>query len=189
MSVSSIFNNVSSTDQLSALSTPGAAASGASSGTSVLTSAASATSVSSDASLLSQLQQLSFTNPAAFKTATANIATQLQADAQQAGGSQGQALSSLAAKFQQASQTGSLTPLTPTHSRHGGHHHGGGGSSAASAASAYQDTTDSNTAAAPTSLQSQLSTALSQALTEDAGTQATLTAQNDLARPITSLAA
>ncbi len=188
MSVSSIFNNVSSTDQLSALSTPGAAASGASSGTSVLTSAASATSVSSDASLLSQLQQLSFTNPAAFKTATANIATQLQADAQQAGGSQGQALSSLAAKFQQASQTGSLTPLTPTHSRHGGHHHGGG-SSAASAASAYQDTTDSNTAAAPTSLQSQLSTALSQALTEDAGTQATLTAQNDLARPITSLAA
>ena len=187
MSVSSIFNNVSSTDQLSALSTPGTAASGASSGTSVLTSAASATSVSSDASLLSQLQQLSFTNPAAFKTATANIATQLQADAQQAGGSQGQALSSLAAKFQQASQTGSLTPLTPTHSRHGGHHHGGG-SSAASAASAYQDTTDSNTAAAPTSLQSQLSTALSQALTEDAGTQATLTAQNDLARPITSLA-
>lgn len=190
MSVSSIFSSAaSSTDPLSALYAPSTttASAAVSSSTPLATGAASSTSISSGASLLAQLQQLSFSNPAAFQKATADIATQLQTDAQQTGGSQGQALTSLAAKFQQASQTGDLSPLKPAHAHHGGHHHGGG--SAASAAAAYQNTTDSTTATAATSLQSQLSTAVSQALTQDAGTQGALTAQNDLARPISSLAA
>ncbi len=192
MSVSSLFSSAAnSTDPLSALYAPStttasAAVSPGTAGTAQATGAASSTSISGGASLLAQLQQLSLSNPAAFKKATADIAAQLQADATQAGGSQGQALTSLATKFQQASQTGDLSSLKPAHSHHGGHHHGGG--SAASAAAAYQATTDSTTAGATTSLQSQISTALSQALTQDAGTQRALTAQSDLARPVTSLA-
>lgn len=192
MSVSSLFSNAaSSTDPLSALYAPStttaSAAVSASAGTSQTTGAASSTSISSGASLLAQLQQLSFSNPAAFKKATVDIATQLQTDARLTGGSQGQALTSLAAKFQQASQTGDLSPLKPAHTHHGGHHHSGG--SAASAAAAYQDTTDSITATTTTSLPAQLSTAVSQALTQDAGTLGALPTQNDLARPITLLAA
>lgn len=191
MSVSSIFSNaVSSTDPLSALYAPStttasAAVSSSAAGASQTIGAASSTSISGGASLLAQLQQLSLSDPAAFKKATADIATQLQTDAQQTGGSQGQALTSLAAKFQQASQTGDLSSLKPAHAHHGGHHHSG---SAASAAAAYQATTDSTTATATTSLPAQLSTALSQALTQNAGTTGTVTAQNDLARPVTSLA-
>ena len=192
MSVSSIFSNaITPTDPLSAFAPSTPATQSSSGGTSSLTAAASATSVSGNAALLSRLQQLSFSSPAAFKTATAGIATQLQTDATQTdatqtGGSQGQALSSLAAKFQQASQTGEL-PSLPAHAHHGGHHHGGG--SAASAAAAYQDATDSTAATASASLPSQLSTALSQALTQDTGIQSgTLIAQSNLAKPVASLA-
>ena len=183
MSVSSIFSNAgSSTNPLSALYAPGptaTAASGASGSTSALTSsaltsAASATSLSGSGSLLSQLQQLSFSNPAAFKAATADIATQLQSDAQQTGGSQGQALSSLAAKFQSASQTGDLSSLKPAQAHHTGHHRGGG--AATSAASAYQGNTDAFGAATGSSIadgssvQSQASDIISQALTQTSGT-------------------
>ncbi len=194
MSVSSIFASAAnSTDPLSALYAPStttaaAAVSSGTSGTTPATGPAAATSISSGASLLAQLQQLSLSNPAAFKKATADIAARLQTDATQTGGSQGQALTSLAAKFQQASQTGDLSSLKPSSAHHSGHHHGGGGH-AASAAAAYQATTDSTTATAAPSLQSQLSTALSQALTQDAGTSGALTAQNDLARPVTAFAA
>ena len=174
MSVSSIFTSASTTDPLSALyppSTTTAAADTASSGSaSALTSAASSTSVSGSGSLLSQLQQLSFSNPTAFKEATAQIATQLQSDAQQTGGSAGQALSSLAAKFQQASQTGNLSALKPVHAHHGGHRHGGV-SPAASAAAAYQDNSNS-AGTASGSTQSQISSILSQALTQDSSSTA-----------------
>jgi hypothetical protein len=184
MSVSSLFSSASSsTDPLSALyapSTTAAPTSGTSSSTSLLTSAASSASVSGSASLLSQLQQLSFSNPAAFKTATADIATQLQAEAQQTSGSQGQALSSLAAKFQQASQTGDLSSLQSSHAHHGGHHHHGGGSPA-SAAAAYQDNSGPfgaaiGSTAAGSSVQSQVSDIISQALTQDTGTTETIAA-------------
>lgn len=172
MSVSLFSNSVSTPDPLNALYAPGttAAATGvSSSAASPLTAAASSASISSGASLLSQLQQLSFSNPAAFKKATADIAAQLQTDATQTGGSQGQALTSLAAKFQQASQTGDLPALKPAHAHHGGHHHGGG--SAASAALAYQQNGASGTTS-DTSLQSQITDAISTALTQDAGAAA-----------------
>ena len=77
MSVSSIFTSAGAADPLSALYAPSttpstsSADAASSSGASALTSAASATSVSGSGSLLSQLQQLSFSNPAAFKEATA----------------------------------------------------------------------------------------------------------------------
>lgn len=181
MSVSSLFSSASSSpDPLSALYAPSTTAaptsSTSSSSASPLISAASSTSVSSSASLLAQLQQLSFSNPAAFKTATADIATQLQADAQQTGGSQGQALSSLAANFQQASQTGDLSSLQSAHAHHGGHHHHGGGSTA-SAAAAYQDNSDpfgaaTGSTAAGSSIQSQVSGIISQALTQGTSTPA-----------------
>ena len=157
MSVSSIFNPGSSPALLSVLSAPtttATTAGGASVSVDALTSAASATSVSSDASLLFQLQ----------------------ADAQQASGSRGQALSSLAARFRQASQTGDLSPLQSAHGRHGGHPHGGGGSSA-SAAAAYQQNSDAFGVASASTIigdkaQPQLGDIASQALTQTASTSA-----------------
>ena len=71
---------------------------------------------------LSQLQQLGQTNPAAFKTVLTDIANKLQATAQQEGGREGQALSNVASKFQQAAQTGDLSSLRPAHHHHGHHH-------------------------------------------------------------------
>ncbi len=169
MSVSSIFSSAaSSTDPLSALYAPSTttASAAVSSSTTQTAGAAASTSISSGASLLAQLQQLSLSNPAAFKKATADIAAQIQTDASAAGGSQGQALTSLAAKFQQASETGDLSSLKPAHAHHGGHH-SGGSSSAASAAAAYQQNSDSSTPT--TSLPTQISDAISAALTQDAG--------------------
>jgi len=82
------------------------------------------TSLSQMSQLMSQLNQLSITDPTEFKQVTASIATQLQQAAKEQGGSSGGFLSSLASKFQTASQSGSMAIFEP----HGhGHHHGGGG--------------------------------------------------------------
>jgi len=81
-------------------------------------------SVSPFAQVLSQLQLLQQTDPAKLKTVLGDVATQLQAAAQQDGGAAGQALSTLANKFQQASQTGDLSGLQPHHHHHGSHHGG-----------------------------------------------------------------
>ena len=106
---------------------------------------------------------------ASTPTATANSASKLQADARLTGSSQGQALSSLAAKFQQASQTGDLSPLQSVHKPHGGHHHSGG--SSASAAAAYQQNTDAFEAASSiTGDEAQPQIRLSRALTPNSGT-------------------
>ncbi len=88
----------------------GSSASSTSSASSSLTS-----TVSPFAQILNQLQGLSQSNPAEFKSVMSEISGKLSAVAQTAGGSQGQALSNLAAKFQQASQTGTLAPLTHHH--------------------------------------------------------------------------
>lgn len=141
MSVSSIFGNTPSASnplsqifapvQPSATTsiTPAADTDSTGSSPSSLTSAAASTSISDGAKLLHQLQQLAQSDPAEFKKVTADIATQLQTAAQQTGGSEGQALSRIAAKFQQAAQTGNLSSLQPKH-HHGGHH--------ASASAAYK---------------------------------------------------
>ena len=57
-------------------------------------------------------------------TVLTDIADKLQAAAQKDGGRQGQELSNLASKFQQAAQTGDLSALRPAHHHHGHHHPG-----------------------------------------------------------------
>jgi hypothetical protein len=189
MSLNSIYSSLSSTDPLSQLysqnSTSSTSSSDSTSGSSS-TGSSSSTSVSSQAKLFQQLQQLEQTNPAEFKKVTADIASELQTQGQQEGGSQGQALTNLAAQFQQASQTGSLTPLEH-------HHHGGGGSagsasdaSSSSTSSASDGTASSTSSAAAAaaaayqeysgqSASSQVSAIISQVLNQDLGSSATNT--------------
>lgn len=182
LSLSSIFAT-SATDPLASLfttPTAGSAAATTTNATDPLTSASTSTSVSDQARLLKQLQDLQKSNPAEFQKVTADIAAQLQAAATQAGGSQGAALSSLAAKFTQASQTGSLSPLQSGH-HHGGHHHGGGTDSSTSATSSTSSTASSATASAiaayqqsggtsaGSALRTQVSSIISQVLTTDTG--------------------
>ena len=193
MSISSIFSN-SATDPLSQLYAPTSAASttgvtstqdpdGDGSASSV---SAAATSISGGAKLLKQLQDLQKSDPAEFKKVTADIAAQLQTAAQQEGGSQGAALTSLANKFSQASQTGDLSALQSGH-HHGGHHHAASDSSTSSATSAaiaaYQQAggqsdplTSAQSTGAGTSLRAQVSGIISQVLTTDLGNTTASTA-------------
>lgn len=127
---------------------------------------AESTSVSQKAKRLGQLKDLSQSDPAEFKKVTADIATQLQSAAQQAGGSQGSALSSLATKFQQASQTGSVSPLLPAK-----HHHGGHKGVAGRVASAYQSAGASSASSAP-GTGSQADSIISSVLSQDTSANA-----------------
>jgi len=93
---------------------------------------------------MSQMQQLSQTNPSEFKAVAAQVATVFQNAAAQASGPQAQLLSGLANQFSQAAQTGTLqapqasAPASSVQgaqgasaSHAGAHHHrhhGGGGS-------------------------------------------------------------
>ncbi len=85
------------------------------------------TDISSLASTMNSLQQLQQTDPEKFKQVMASVAGTLETDAANATGSQAQFLSQLASKFQQAAQTGSMSPLEPSGSvsAHHGHHHRG----------------------------------------------------------------
>jgi hypothetical protein len=130
MSVSSIFapsTGISSTSSNilqeleQAMSRSGSASSA---GSAAGATSGDSTNLSQEGQLFSQLQSLATTNPAEFKQVTATIAKQLQQAASQQTGSSATALTNLAAKFQQASQTGSASGLIPSHH---GHHHGGGG--------------------------------------------------------------
>ena len=80
--------------------------------------------ISSFANLMSELQQLQQNDPTKFKAVMADIASTLKTDAQNATGSQASALNNLAAKFDQASQSGQMPNLQPQ-GQHGagGHHH------------------------------------------------------------------
>ncbi|MFT3842151.1 MAG: hypothetical protein QM723_34490 [Myxococcaceae bacterium] len=82
------------------------------------------TQVSDMAGLMNQLQQLSQSNPAEFKQATAAISDQLKQAASQTTGPQAQFLTQLSDRFAQASQSGDLSALQPPKPQHGGHHHG-----------------------------------------------------------------
>ena len=84
--------------------------------------------VSQMASLMSQLQQLSQSDPSAFKQVTAEISQKLKTEAGQATGDRATFLSQLADKFQQASQSGSMSGFQPPQGAQGpqaagGHHH------------------------------------------------------------------
>jgi hypothetical protein len=71
--------------------------------------AANAT-ISTPGQFLGEMQDLSQQNPAEFKTVAAQVAASFQRAASQASGPQAQFLTSLANRFDQASQTGSLQP-------------------------------------------------------------------------------
>ena len=188
MSISSIFSS-SATDPLSSLYAPTSTTSATATqdaDSTAATSAATSTSVSNGAKLLKQLQDLQKSDPAEFKKVTADIAAQLTAAAQTAGGSEGGALTSLASKFTQASQTGTLTPLQSGH-HHGGHHHAAASSDSStsatsspssavsSAIAAYQQASGQSSplTGAATDLRSQVSGIISQVLTTDLGSTAT----------------
>ena len=68
------------------------------------------------------LQKLQQQDPAQLKATLSNIADELNTAAQQTSGPQAQKLSDLAAKYQQAAQTGDISQLRPAH-HGGGHHH------------------------------------------------------------------
>ena len=85
----------------------------------------SSSSISSFASLMNTLQQLSQSNPSEFQQVMANVASTLQTDASSATGSQAQFLTQLSDRFQQASQTGSMSALQPPSGGHHHHHHHG----------------------------------------------------------------
>jgi hypothetical protein len=114
--------------------------------------------VSPFAQLMQQLQQLQTSNPAEFKKVMQDGATQLQAAAAQATDpSQVSALNNLAAKFETASETGSISSLQPrsagagTYAPHGHHHHHASSStdSDSTSSSTGTSTTASSTATPP----------------------------------------
>ena len=118
MDISSI-NNISALSQLLA-NQAGATSTAASSGSVPTDSSA----ISSFATLMSELQQLQQNDPTKFKAVMADIASTLKTDAQNATGSQASALNNLAAKFDQAAQTGQMPNLQPQgQPGAGGHHH------------------------------------------------------------------
>ena len=118
MDISSINNN-SALSQLLA-NQAGATSTAASSGSVPTDSSA----ISSFANLMSELQQLQQNDPTKFKAVMADIASTLKTDAQNATGSHASALNNLAAKFDQAAQTGQMPNLQPQGQQGaGGHHH------------------------------------------------------------------
>lgn len=121
-------------------------------------------SVSGRAKLLSQLKTLAQNNPAEFKQATADIATQLQAASQQSSSGTGNALSTLAAKFQQAAQTGSANALLPAKHHHSGHH----GTAITAASAAYAQ----NAAPAAGGVKAQANAIISSVLSQGADSSA-----------------
>jgi hypothetical protein len=88
--------------------------------------------LSSPAQFFSELKQLSTQDPAQFKTLTAEVAQKLDAAAQNTSDpAQAAQLKAIAARFDQASQTGDFSSLLPPDSasaqtHHGGRHHHGG---------------------------------------------------------------
>ena len=117
MDISSINNN-SALSQL--LANQASTATATSSGSVPTDSSA----ISSFANLMSELQQLQHNDPTKFKAVMADIASTLKTDAQNATGSQASALNNLAAKFDQAAQTGQMPNLQPQGQQGaGGHHH------------------------------------------------------------------
>jgi hypothetical protein len=138
-SIASTLNSINGSllNEISNFSTPQVASStsGASAITSAGTSSSDTVNFSEFAQLFQQLSQLQTSNPAEFTKVTSDAAAQLQQAAKQSTDpAQASFLSSLATQFQQASQTGNLSPFDngtqgASGHHHGHHHHHGGGSS------------------------------------------------------------
>jgi hypothetical protein len=108
------------------LGTSASGASAASNGSSSAAGTGGVTaSLSGPGQLLSALQQLQTQDPSQFSQVVGQIATQVQAAAQQQGQSgAGQFLTSLAGKLQNVATTGDLSQLESHHGHHGHHAQG-----------------------------------------------------------------
>jgi hypothetical protein len=131
--------------------------------------------LSSMGQYFNELQQLSTQNPAEFKTITAEISQKLDTQAQNSSDpTQAAQLKAIAARFDQASQTGDFSSLLPAQSgttaaggkHHGGHHHHGSYEPPAST-----DATTTTTSSVLSSIFSQVTPQIQSAL----GTPATTT--------------
>jgi hypothetical protein len=94
--------------------------------------------ISRPGQLLGRLQQLSESDPAAFKQVTEDIADKLRQSAQGLSGAAADRANALADRFAAASQSGNVSSLEPQQAQgaqgaqgHHHHHHGGGGGGAA----------------------------------------------------------
>jgi hypothetical protein len=104
------------------------------------TGGAASASISTPGQFMSEMQQLSQSNPTEFKAVASQVAASFQSAASQATGQQAQVLSGLASTFTQAAQTGSLQAgqSRGTAGAHHHHHHHGGGSSSSGSSSIAQ---------------------------------------------------
>ncbi len=117
-------NSIYTASQLQSINSLGSSSASSSAAGAGQTGQSSA-NISPLAQLLSDLQQLQAKSPDQFKQVVTQIASQLQAAAQQQGQtSQGQFLTDLAGKFQNVASTGDLSQLQPHHHHHGHHAHG-----------------------------------------------------------------
>ncbi|QEL14314.1 hypothetical protein [Limnoglobus roseus] len=138
--ISSVGQSIASLYVSSVQQTTSASAAQATTGTSATRSAGDAAQISGPGKLFSELQQLSVSDPDKFKAVTADIAAKLKeaagtdASSTAAAAAPGASslLTDLAAKFQQASDTGDVSVLQPKAGGPGGagghhhHHHGVG---------------------------------------------------------------
>jgi hypothetical protein len=83
--------------------------------------------ISRPGQLLSELKDLATSDPAKFKSVTADIAQKLKDAASAQGGSASDFLNKLADRFSAASQSGNASDLAPKAGGAQGHHHGHGG--------------------------------------------------------------
>ena len=133
MNISSIYNNANAvsylTQMLSAQAT-GSTSPATTNGIGGTGQSSDSSSISQSGQLFSALQNLQTSDPTKFKQLMTDEAAKLQSAAAQAGSStsQGQALTSLAQKFQDVANGGSLSELQPVAHHH--HHHGSGGAQA-----------------------------------------------------------
>lgn len=166
MGISGIDPRLSSVPLLQSVSSAARCASPSDPGRNGGTSSAT-TSISPAAQYLGQLVQLQQSNPGQFKTVLTDIADKLQAAADKAGGSEGQALSNLASKFRTAGQTGDLSSLRPAHHHHGHHHSGAIGYQQASAQGLPTSSAGDGSAAGD--VRSQVFDIIGQVISQDVG--------------------
>jgi hypothetical protein len=143
MSISSLGSALGSTlfSKLEAISNNDVVSTSKSAGATGGSTVADSSGLSGIGKLLSRLQDLATSDPAAFKKETADIAAKLGAAAKSTTGSESDFFTQLASQFQNASETGDASALSPAGRGHG-HHHTGAHTNGADAASRYSSSTN-----------------------------------------------
>lgn len=123
-----------------------------------------AVDISKPGQLMSQLSALAQSDPDQFKSVTASIAQQLKDAASSQSGSAADVLNKLSDRFSAASQSGSVSDLSPGAGKAHGHHHGGGGHHKMQQASATDASTSATGAGASDPLAQLIQGVISSAL-------------------------